>query len=239
VGENENRRDTRYVARIVAKVVRRGETIELLTNDVSFRGAFLRTDSPPAMRQLVKVTFTLPTGEHVSGHAMVVHAVPPPGDKERGPGFGLQFWGPMDGGKGWEQFIHELRKEQSKPQLKAQPPVQDKVRRASERFRLAIDVVMDGKTVVTRDISETGMAIRTDSPLQVGMKARIRLRAGDDAIEIDVVVRRQIAERAFPGLGVEYLDQSPGTRQRILAFIQRHGPKEEAVFVAPGDPKLH
>ena len=106
---NDKRREPRFGARIVARIVRRGETLDLLTNDVSFKGAFLRTDSPPATRQLVKVELVLPSGVSVSGHAMVVHVTPPGGDGNRVPGMGVQFWGPLQNGKAWEGFIHELR----------------------------------------------------------------------------------------------------------------------------------
>ena len=37
------------------KELTRGEGVDLMTTDVSFRGAFLRTDAPPALRQLVRV----------------------------------------------------------------------------------------------------------------------------------------------------------------------------------------
>jgi PilZ domain len=230
----ENRRDVRYSARIVAKVVRRGETLELLTNDVSFRGAFLRTDTPPALRQLVRVTFALPNGEVVGGHAMVVHVVPPQAADEV-KGVGLQFWGTLDNGKPWEKFIHELKTQEK---VVAAPSVSDKIRRASERFKLSIDVVLDGKTLVTRDVSETGMAIRTDSEMQIGMRCQVRLRAAREAIDADVIVRRMIAERAFKGLGVEFVDMTTEARRALIAFLERHAPRDEAVFVEPGDPKL-
>jgi hypothetical protein len=234
---SENRRDARYAARIVAKVVRRGETLELLTNDVSFRGAFLRTDAPPALRQLVRVTFALPSGEVVGGHAMVVHVVNPGAAAgEQVPGAGLQFWGPLDHGKTWEEFIRELRTRESAGAPAARVP--DKVRRASERFKLAIDVELDHDTVVTRDVSETGMAIRTDSPMQVGMRCQVRLRAGKEHVTADVVVRRQIAERAFTGLGVEFVEMSDEAKRGLIAFLKKHAPKDDAIFVSPDDPKL-
>ena len=72
---SEKRRDIRYAARIVARVVKKTETEELLTHEVSFRGAFLRTDAPLGLRQLLKVSFSLPSGATVSAHAMVVRRI--------------------------------------------------------------------------------------------------------------------------------------------------------------------
>ncbi len=141
----EKRRDIRFPARILARVVRRNETVELLTNDVSFRGAFIRTDAPPALRQLVRVSFQLPDGPIVSGHAMVVHVVAPAqvvDSENRVPGMGIQFWGPVDQGRAWEQFIHELKRKERLGILPAK--ASDKVRRISERFKLSLEVVLDG-----------------------------------------------------------------------------------------------
>ena len=74
---DEKRREPRYPARILARVFRRNQVVEQLTNDVSYRGVYLRTDAPPALRQLVKVELVLPKGELVGGHAMVVHLAEP------------------------------------------------------------------------------------------------------------------------------------------------------------------
>ncbi len=104
----DNRRENRYPARIVARLVRRSATVELMTNDVSFRGAFLRTDAPPALRQLVRVSFVMPTGEIVSAHAMVVHVVQPNGGSSV-PGVGVQFWGPVEESKAWERYVYDLK----------------------------------------------------------------------------------------------------------------------------------
>src|SRR5688500_8909799 len=93
-------------------MTRRNETLELLTNDVSYRGAFIRTDAPPALRQLLRVTFVLPNGAaKVSAHGMVVRIVTrgEGGDANRVPGVGLQFWGPIDPAKAWDQFVYDLK----------------------------------------------------------------------------------------------------------------------------------
>src|SRR5688500_15161609 len=125
----------------------RRQMVELLTNEVSFRGVFVRTGSPPAPRQLVKLAPVLPDQHVVAGHAMVVHVASRP-DPELDlaeaaapliPGIGLQFWGPIERDREWAKFIHELKHRQRAgiPAAKAT----DKVRRASERFKLAIEVV--------------------------------------------------------------------------------------------------
>lgn len=237
---SDKRRDIRYPARIVARVLRRSESIELLTNDVSFRGAFLRTDAPPALRQLVRVAFELPNGRPlVTGHGMVVRIVTKGegGDSSRVPGIGLQFWGPIDQAKAWEQFIHEL-KQREKAGIPSSRST-DKVRRSSERFRLALDVELEGRPFVTRDVSETGMAIRCESNMPIGTRTTLQIRRPREAIVVDVLVRRRIDDPDFKGLGVEYVDVPPTVRQSIVELVRSKTPEEDATFVDPADPRLH
>jgi c-di-GMP-binding flagellar brake protein YcgR len=237
---DEKRRDIRYPARIVASMVRRNETLELLTNDVSYRGAFIRTDTPPTLRQLLRVTFTLPNGgAKVAAHGMVVRVVTKGegGEASRVPGVGLQFWGPIDQAKAWDQFIYDLkmREKAGMPNARAT----DKVRRSSERFKLALDVQLGSETMTTRDVSETGMAIVTNSTLPVGARTTLQIRRGRESIVIDVIVRRRIEEKDFVGLGVEYVDVPPTARESIIELVRSSAPDEDVIIVDPNDPGLH
>lgn len=237
---DEKRRDVRHPARIVACIVRRNETIDLLTNDVSYRGAFIRTDAPPALRQLLRVTFTLPNGApKVSAHGMVVRVVTKGegGDANRVPGVGLQFWGPIDHPKAWDQFIYDLkmREKAGMPSARAT----DKVRRSSERFKLALDVELGGEILTTRDVSETGMAIRARNAIPVGTRTTLQIRRNRESIVVDVIVRRRIEENDFTGLGVEFVDVPPSARQSIVELVRASLPEEDVVFIDENDPGLH
>lgn len=220
----------------MARVVRRGDSVELMTNDVSFRGAFLRTDAPPALRQLVKVAFSLPGGEIVSGHAMVVHVVPPgtPGV----PGAGVQFWGPVAESKAWEKYVYNLKVRERAGVAASRPT--DKVRRASERFKLQLEVIVDGRRLSTRDVSENGMAIRSESAMPVGTRAHMQVHAnGHPSIALDVIVRRRIEEPAFKGLGVEFVDMGADTKTALMALLRPHAAESSAIFIDGDDPGLH
>jgi PilZ domain len=236
---SDKRREARFPARIIAHVQRRGEHVELLTNDVSFRGAFIRTDAPPALRQLVKVAFNLPDGRHVECHAMVVHVVPPGGNGlERVPGVGVQFWGPVADKKAWEQYVYDLKMKERAgvPSSRAT----DKVRRSSERFKLSLDVLLDGKATKTRDVSETGMAIQSELPMPVGIRANMTVRApGYDNVSVDVIVRRQIDEPGFKGLGVEFADMTHEVKTALMSLLKANSHEEDAIFIDFDDPKLH
>ena len=73
----DKRREARYKAHIPVKVTRNRELLALVTEDVSFRGVFVKMDVPPALRQLVRVEVMLPTGPSLKVHAMVVYRVAP------------------------------------------------------------------------------------------------------------------------------------------------------------------
>lgn len=237
MAEDDKRREARYAARITARVVRRGEHVELLTNDVSFRGAFLRTDAPPALRQLVKVAFALPTGELVSGHAMVVHVVPP-GEGETIPGVGVQFWGPIHEARAWEKYVYDLKVKERAGIASSRST--DKVRRSSERFKLQLEVIVDGRRLSTRDVSETGMAIRSESAMPVGTRAHMQVHANNHpSIAVDVIVRRRIDEPGFKGLGVEFVDANDATRNALMALLQPISSEPDAIYIDGDDPGLH
>lgn len=237
MGDADKRREPRFPARIVARVVRRGENVELMTNDVSFRGAFLRTDAPPALRQLVKVAFVMPGGELVSAHAMVVHVVPA-GHGTIIPGAGVQFWGPVQESKAWEKYVYELKVRERAGVASSRAT--DKVRRSSERFKLALEVIVDGRRLSTRDVSESGMAIRSESAMPVGTRAHMQVHAnGHPSIELDVIVRRRIEEPAFKGLGVEFVDLKPETKAVLLALLRHAAADADAIFIDGDDPGLH
>ena len=208
-----------------------------MTNDVSFRGAFLRTDAPPALRQLVRVAFSLPGGEEVSGHAMVVHVVPPGNDSQI-PGAGVQFWGPVQEAKAWEKFVYELKVRERAGHASSQWT--DKVRRSSERFKLQLEVIVDGRRLSTRDVSETGMAIRSESAMPVGVRAHMQVHAnGHPSITVDVIVRRRIDEPAFKGLGVEFVDMGADTKAALMSLLRPAASEADAVFIDSDDPGLH
>jgi hypothetical protein len=110
---SENRRDLRYRAELSTTLIHGGETTQLLTCDVSFRGAFLVTELHGHLRQLVRVSFLLPDHHQVGGHAMVVHVLSPCGEGSRQSGIGIEFFGEISGRKRWDAFIQELTKDPS------------------------------------------------------------------------------------------------------------------------------
>jgi hypothetical protein len=89
MGGNNLRRDRRYKARIrVVLGVARGE-IELFTENVSYRGLFLRTELALPTRELLRARIMLPNQkEALSTHVVVTSSRP--------GGYGVSFFG-LDG----------------------------------------------------------------------------------------------------------------------------------------------
>lgn len=108
---NENlRREARVEVRVPLTVYRGKKPVHLETFDVSFKGLFVCTNDPPALRSLVKLRVALVDREF-EAHAMAVHVMLP-ADARSGahqPGVGLQFWG-LSGQdrKAWDDFVRSL-----------------------------------------------------------------------------------------------------------------------------------
>jgi len=250
---SDKRRDARYKARVPIKLTKGKETLALQTEDVSFRGAFLRMDTPPALRQLVRVEVSLPEGATIAAHAMVVYRVAPGG--EHAPGAGIQFYG-MEGRERahWEGFVRKIREERGDagPASKRPPtksgdaPVStpEPVRRMHERFQVRFEVrlesVDDLVKLFTRDISKGGMAIETDMDLEVGTEVGLDLihPDGESSIALDAIVRRLFRGPGALGLGVEFIGMDDERREELAQFIGPVLPKEVVVTVKEGDPRL-
>lgn len=103
----ERRRFPRYDVEVKAILRKKGGDVHLLTVDVSRHGAFLRTETPAPVRQLVQVRFRLPDGE-IDAMCMVARWLG--ADTPRGPGMGVDFFALSKDAKNlWERFIGDLR----------------------------------------------------------------------------------------------------------------------------------
>lgn len=109
------RREARVDVRVPVVVYRGKSPVALETSDVSFKGLFVRTTDPPALRSLVRLKVALLDREF-EAHAMAVHVVTA-GERGEGsdahpahePGVGLQFWGLSGPDRtAWDDFVREL-----------------------------------------------------------------------------------------------------------------------------------
>ncbi len=100
------RREARIEARVPVTLVRGRKTVALETSDVSFKGLFVLTQDPPALRSLVRLRVALP-GREIEVHAMAIHVIAPRDDHEGG--VGLQFWGLAGPDRqAWDDYVRSL-----------------------------------------------------------------------------------------------------------------------------------
>ncbi|MEZ4389764.1 MAG: PilZ domain-containing protein [Polyangiales bacterium] len=105
------RLDERYPAELVVSLHWNRQCVRLLTSDVSYRGLFIRTDTPPVLRQLVRLEIELAPGELLSMHGMAVHVVKPGDRLRRDPGVGVQFYAiDRDAGLRWRRFVDQVQR---------------------------------------------------------------------------------------------------------------------------------
>ena len=103
-----------YRCGLAVTLRRRGADLHLLTSDLSFQGAFVRTDEAPPDNSLVRLVFTLPpddTSLALSAH--VVRVVKPGASKDdQYPGFHARFIGLNGPPKArWESVIWSLKRD--------------------------------------------------------------------------------------------------------------------------------
>jgi Tfp pilus assembly protein PilZ len=250
---SEARRDRRYRVRIPARLVRGKEVTHLLTEDISYRGVFLRTDKPPGLRQLLRLELALtPSGNEIAVHAMAVFLVPPGAPGDRAAGVGAQFYA-MDAvsRRLWDQYIDYVKDRHPEstraPVMAAPLGSPDPVRRRFERFKAELHVRMDSEQrlheMLTSDLSLGGMFVRTELDLPIGAEVCLYIvhPRTDVSFPLDCLVRRVVREPGMQGIGVEFMHMTDVMRAEFAAFVKSGLPiasEEEAIFIDESDPSF-
>jgi hypothetical protein len=105
--------EPRFRCAVPVTLRRKGADLGLLTSEVSFRDAFVRTLSAPPVNSLVRLVFTLPPdGASIGVSAHVISVVTVADNADHYPGFLARFVG-LDGPPKhrWETLIESLRGE--------------------------------------------------------------------------------------------------------------------------------
>src|SRR5579859_6528189 len=210
------RRDTRYSIRFPVQLWHAHRTRSLLTEDVSYGGIFICTDTPPPILQLVRVQLVLPIGGRALGaQGMTVHIVKPENAGERIPGIGVQFYA-LDGNTrdAWEAFVRHV--EMNYPKSPDQAPLRlprgstpEPVRRRFERHTAVLEgspaTLEELEEIYTRDVCTGSMFIPTKLNLPVGTRIVVHVKHPDSGqpylLEATVLHRKD--SPGPPGLGVE------------------------------------
>lgn len=189
----------------------RGLSTQVLTDDVSAEGLFLRTDLELAPMDRVYLDMELPFGVHLSVPAMVTHRRK--GTDQRAPGVGVRLF-PLDELEqaGWDQFLGLVASmcpaDGKKPAVDLDAP--DPIRRQHTRVAARLKVEMsDGERTwigETRDVSAVGLFVITDADLPPGKPLSVHVEdtGSRSSFELSCVVARQVRYPAWSaGLGLE------------------------------------
>jgi hypothetical protein len=229
---HEKRRDERLRIKLPADLVRGKLRVTLLTEDVSFRGLFLRTDAPPAVRRLLQIEMLIPPDDRpLRLHGTVVHVLRPGETGARSPGMGIELVGLNGDVKSlWEGFVSHLRPRRKESievmQAARAAGVPDQVRRRFERYkkelRLLVDSVGELKTLIATDVSQGGMFVATELPLPIGHGFRVTVVHPESGATypLDCVVKRRDVDSKPPGVGVQFDPMNDGQRQAFMEFIK-------------------
>lgn len=246
------RRDARHVVQIVLRLLVRRATYTVVTEDVSFRGLFVRTDEPIGARQLVPIEIDLPDGV-LKVHGMAVWVIGKDNPGGRVPGVGLQFYGlgREESGR-WQRFVRALREAEVRAAEEARAQADqaasglavEPIRRTHPRFSAAFlvraknrDTLLD---LYTRDISAGGMFLLTGERVPIGATIALELVHPDaqQVFELSAVVRRTSRAPEPSGLGLEFPELDEQRRDALFQFILSGVSSEPATIIELGDPQL-
>jgi len=218
----------RFKAQIAVTFLARRQKRALLTDHVSRCGVFVRTDSPPQIRELVRMEFVLPSSSTTVVMHGAVTKVVLLAHNDGAPGVEIAFFAKDgDAGRVWDQFIEYVRMEH--PAAREIPIVlaesaTDQTRRAHPRRPVAPSILVvppDGDAPLSLgDISEGGMFLKTDQDFVVGAGLRVTLLSSRSSarLRLDCIVRRRTSG-SDAGIGVEFRDMTDETRAELTEFL--------------------
>jgi Tfp pilus assembly protein PilZ len=224
------RREHRYRFQIPVTLRTAQRAVPLMTEDISFSGMFLRTDTPPPLRGLIKLEVPVEgLVEPLALTAMVVHSITPEASAGRVPGAGIQLYGV--GAKirdQWARYVMALRDQHPDAAARpvrvevARPGAPEPVNRLHARFAASLQVrartVDELIATYTRDISRGGTFLVTELSLAAGDKLHVELVHPDngEGFALEGVVRRVVRD----GVGVEFRDLDEAKQQAFWTFVE-------------------
>jgi len=245
----DKRRDERYPIQLAVRLFVGNDFVALRTEDVSFNGLFLRTDSPPKLRRLVRIEASLPNGAAFSAHGMAVHVVSVDSAGGRAPGVGVQFYAvDKQLAEVWHAFIRETKRAYvaaaSQPIVIAPPSTPDPIRRRHPRWKVGLEVRYrtydELYRACTSDVSRGGLFVATSHDLAVGAEVTLTLvrPESDVTFEVDGIVRRQV-KTPCAGVGVEFIKLTPERQAALDQFLSDSIPMlDDLQIIEDGDPRL-
>jgi Tfp pilus assembly protein PilF len=222
----ERRRFSRHMCALPVELEERGQSIRMVTADISRHGAFLLTDSPRHTTELLRLRFDLGDHGHIEVMAQVARHVPPSEDSPTGTGMGVDFFTLSGEAKErWDVFVEDLSAQHDPTPSVGRDQTWRPVRRRHARHRSCFLVRVrekDGlRAFYTRDIGAGGMFLSTPTP-------------DDTEREIDVVLVHPHSEQEYPltarVVRVANSDSSP--ERGVAVAFERLSTSEEVALLA-------
>jgi len=227
------RKAIRYILHIPVDVSLGRRQMRLLTEDISYQGVFLRTDTPPPLRHLLLLSISIPNqAEPLHLHAMVLHIIPPNNRGGRTPGVGCQFYAVSKNIRDkWYEYLQHVKEEciQEEPSsitvFTSTRPAET-IRRRFIRFEAVLEVRIPSYDSLTsfysKVISFGGMLLKTDIDFTEGQTLFLEIIHPETAqlFGMPCVVKRRLKERKFKGIAVEFIELAENERFEFWKFIK-------------------
>jgi len=215
------RREDRFPVRIPVTLRIGEQSLEYLTGDVSYRGLFVCTDSPPVLRQLIRIEAVLPPDDtKFMSHGMSVFTLHPDNNDERMPGVGIQYYAQsMSNRRTWETFVDYARSAPPELPEGTLDPIHRLHPRVDARFEVRPNDLEELKTIYSRDISKGGMFLETDMQVELGITLALTIfhPLTRRAFTIESTVKRHSSSPR--GVGVEFENLSDSRRAAFDSFV--------------------
>jgi len=225
---DQKRRAVRYPVRLQAElsVGKRSAPAEII--NAGFGGVFVCTELAPAVRQLVQLQVTPPTGDKkLSFHAMVVHAVAEPSAQRRARGVGIQFYAVDAQTRAmWDQFIHSVERSgvqtHGESSLPAEMPTAllRKFLRHAGVLKVAAPGI-DSLRAIHRELATGSMLVPCDEQLAPGNVVFVHIQHPAHAATflLEGVVDQVHRDQTPPGAVVRFLGLKQDRVQAFLEFV--------------------
>jgi hypothetical protein len=223
------RREARWMVELPILLELGKRRFDLVTEDVSHGGLFLRFDEPLPLRTLVKVSLLLPPRSSAfQTSARVCHNLP----AVRGidaAGLGLELFGlGADDRRRWDAFISHVRDKypesaERRAILAQGKGVDPMVRRhASHVLVLAIHLrsLEDLAILLRRDVSARKLFVATSAHAEIGDRIGLWIvhPHTEDVFELSATVKRRVSDGTLGGLQLDLGDLTDDRVQRMEEF---------------------
>lgn len=246
------RRHRRIPLRIPVIIVGPRGQVQLLTDDVSLAGIFVRTDSPRKLRQLVQVKVPIvDSGEEIKLLAMVAHSVSTHEAEttDRIAGMGLNLYGvrPAVLAK-WTAFVekctadYDALADEGAGAMVQRVLAADAGRATRPSVGIRVGSVSTLYELMRPDLGGEGRFVPTSETLAPGTEVAVVVSHPEDGSEFTLTARvvRRATRGSETGVAIVFDPLDAATRTAYTTYIESAIPllEDDDIIVEADDPLL-